>query len=84
MKTCMQAWPARARDRDQVHVEARAPDDLLASVTRRTAMIRSRKRAAASKLIVLGRIGHLVLQPREQRFLVAFEEEHDLVDRVPS
>ena len=31
---------------------------------------------------VLGGLGHLVLQAREQRLLLAFEKEHDLVDRA--
>ena len=82
MKTCMQAWPcARA-----IAIKSMSRRDrqttFCPSVTRRTATMRSRSRAAASKLIVLGGFGHLALEPREQRLLFAFEEQHDLVDEL--
>ena len=38
-------------------------------------------RAAASKFKCSAGFRHLALQPRQQRLLLAFEEEHDLVDR---
>ena len=70
------------RHRDQVHVDARAPHDLLRfdrAPHRDDAVAQPRR---GFEVVVFGRVGHLVLQPRDQRVVMAFEKEQYLVDEL--
>ena len=70
-----------ACDREQVHIDARTPDDLLRlghAPDRDDAVAQT---AGGLVVEVLRRFGHVALQASEQRFLAAFQEQHDLVDQ---
>ena len=71
---------ALARHRDQIHVDARTPHDLLRfdrAPDRDDPVAQPRRRL---EVVVFGRIGHVVLQARDQRVVMAFEKQHDLID----
>ena len=70
----------RPRGRDQIHVDARAPDDLLVlghSPHRDEAVAQARRRFVVEPR---GRIGHLGVEPLDQPVLLAFEKQHHFVD----
>ena len=70
----------RSRDGDEVHVDARTPHDFLRfgdASNGNDAVAQPRRRL---KIEMLRRVGHFVLEAADERVLLAFEEQHDLVD----